>query len=160
MKKYCFKIADAEYTCEIKCYECKLREKMKTQKAGRLHHKTRFFLQWVRFYLLHILEAVKADIWAYKVGLHQTWKERIDMCKWVTWNDYKKNHSYMYLLGRQLYLIKYDDIHDTIQRLELPVNEEKMKTQKETLIYVAIVILIFTAIYFIVKFADLIDSLL
>jgi len=64
-----------------------------------------FFLQWCKFYKLHLINALKTDLWAFKNGMSLTLKDRIDFYKWNSWNKYKAHHTYMFKKQKELWLI-------------------------------------------------------
>ena len=68
-----------------------------------------FFLQWCKFYKLHLINALKADLWAFKNGMNLTFKDRIDFYKWNSWNKYKAHHTYMFKKQKELWLIDAKD---------------------------------------------------
>lgn len=68
-------------------------------------HRFLFFLQWIKFYKLHLINALKADLWAFQNGMSLSFKDRVDFYKWNSWNKYKAHHTYMYKKQKQLWLI-------------------------------------------------------
>lgn len=68
-------------------------------------HKFLFLLQWCRFYILHLINALKTDLWALRNGVGLSLKDRIDFYKFNSWGNYKAHHTYFYKKQKELWLI-------------------------------------------------------
>jgi len=69
------------------------------------YHWTMFFFQWIHFYKLHVISAIKADWWAYRRRIQLPLKERFSLYEWNSWKKYKAHHHYIMKRKKHLWLI-------------------------------------------------------